>query len=224
MNIQKFLLPATIAATVHVALFCLAPEDLAIVTAGSTPVKRPRPPSTIAVPLENPDDTDPEPSDVKPLLGSPAPFSIDEPPVRVVNAVFAIPVENSRPDVITGLKIVPPVIGVPGGDRNGKFRPEGSIFDIRNLDRTPRAKAQLPPDYPYSMKQNGSSGTVLVEFAVDKSGRVTRAEALNYTDREFVEPALRAVRNWRFEPGRREGKAVPFRMTVPIEFSIESGT
>ena len=41
------------------------------------------------------------------------------------------------------------------------------------------------------------------------------------TDREFVEPALRAVRHWRFEPGRRDGKAVPFRMTIPIEFSLE---
>ena len=81
---------------------------------------------------------------------------------------------------------------------------------------------QIPPDYPYAMKQSGASGSVVVEFDVDTTGRVIRAEAISYTDREFAEPAMRAVRKWRFEPGRRNGKAVPFRMAVPIEFGIEN--
>ena len=85
----------------------------------------------------------------------------------------------------------------------------------------PRAKVQLPPDYPAAMRQSGVSGSVLVEFDVDREGRVTRAAAVRYTEREFVEPALRAVRKWRFEPGRRQGVAVAFRLVVPIEFGIE---
>jgi len=56
---------------------------------------------------------------------------------------------------------------------------------------------------------------------VDTTGRVVRAEGIRYTDREFVDPAVRAVRQWRFEPGRRNGKAGSFRMAVPIEFGIE---
>jgi protein TonB len=124
--------------------------------------------------------------------------------------------------VVLDSKRIPAVIGDPRGDPNGRLNPPASIFDVRMLDGSPRAKVQIPPDYPYAMKQNGSSGSVTVEFDVDAGGRVTRAEALSYTDREFVEPAVRAVRKWRFEPGRRNGKAVPFRMTIPIEFSIEN--
>jgi len=61
---------------------------------------------------------------------------------------------------------------------------------------------------------------VTVEFAVDTEGRVVRAEAVRYTHREFAEPAVRAVLKWRFEPGRRHGRVVPFRMAVPMEFGL----
>jgi protein TonB len=185
--------------------------------------KTPPPPERMKQPADEPDD--PATIDeVKPLLGAPAPVSLDEPPVPPVETSFPMPVENSHPEVTISNHIVPPVIGDPAGDPKGKFRPEGSIFDVPFLDHKPHAKVQIPPEYPYAMKQSGTSGSVLVEFDVDKTGRVTRAEAIRCTDREFVEPALRAVRQWRFEPGRKDGRAVPFRMTIPIEFSLENGT
>ena len=34
----------------------------------------------------------------------------------------------------------------------------------------------------------------------------------------FEQPALQAVRRWRFEPGKRGGKPVSFKMRVPITF------
>jgi hypothetical protein len=30
------------------------------------------------------------------------------------------------------------------------------------------------------------------------------------------------VLKWRFEPGRRNGVTVPFRMVVPVEFALEN--
>ncbi|MBE36925.1 MAG: hypothetical protein CMI16_15450 [Opitutaceae bacterium] len=43
---------------------------------------------------------------------------------------------------------------------------------------------------------------------------------INRTDRRFEEAALRAVSKWRFEPGRRHGRVVQFRMAVPIIFRL----
>jgi protein TonB len=221
MNIQKYILPASVAATVHVALLWFLPEEsyvriievpLANKISNTEPV--PQPPA-------EPEDTDLSTAEVKPLLGAPAPISLEEPAVRPVETAFPMPMDDSRPSVNIGT-LVPPVIGEAGGDREGTLRPDTSIFNVRMLDHAPHGKVQMPPDYPYSMKQAGLSGSVLVEFDVDKHGQVTRAEALSYSDRDFVEPALRAVRKWRFEPGRRDGKAVPFRMTIPIEFSLEN--
>ncbi len=68
---------------------------------------------------------------------------------------------------------------------------------------------------------DGIGGSVTVEFDVNTEGRVVRAEAVSFTHREFVEPAVRAVRRWRFEPGRRNNRVVPFRLVVPIEFGLD---
>jgi protein TonB len=225
MNIHKYLLPASIAATVHVALFSVLPEGTPIV-----------PPSIVEVPLLPPipkslDDTVQLPPEerpvsadpVKPLLGKPAPPALDDvPPAKLPEDVFSMPVDNRPRPIERGITELPSTIGseigVPGGIDMSRVQ----IFPPGALDRTPRTKVQIPPDYPYAMKQTGTSGSVTVEFDVDTAGHVVRAEAISYTDREFVEPAVRAVRKWKFEPGRRNGKAVPFRMAVPIEFGMEN--
>jgi len=41
-------------------------------------------------------------------------------------------------------------------------------------------------------------------------------------DPVFERPALTAVKQWKFEPGKRGGQAVRFRMRVPITFPGES--
>ena len=224
MNIHKYVIPASVAATVHVALLMLAPETPPIII--EVPLERPPLPPIPTKPIEQPEEVekpDVAAEPVKSLLGEPPPVSLDEPPPgRVDTSMFPVPVEPARPNVELSKGKIPGVIGDPNGVLNGEFRPPSSIFDVRGLDREPRAKVQIPPEYPYAMKQTGESGTVVVQFDVDTTGQVIRAEALNYSQREFAEPAVRAVRKWRFEPGRRNGKAVPFRMTIPIEFSIEN--
>jgi protein TonB len=37
----------------------------------------------------------------------------------------------------------------------------------------------------------------------------------------FEEPTLRAIAKWRFEPGRRGGQIVRFRMQVPVVFKLD---
>ena len=102
------------------------------------------------------------------------------------------------------------------GDGPGSFP---SVPDIRSLDRVPRATVRPVPSYPDAMRKSGTSGSVTVEFVVDTTGRVVTAEAVRWTHREFVDPAVLAVLRWRFEPGTMNGRKVSFRMAVPIEFN-----
>lgn len=222
MNIHKYLLPASIAATMHVALLWLMPE-------GSRMVSRPiesLPGCTLPVvtndpPPVPPEERDPDVDPVKTLTGGPALPALDEPAPPTTKPEFMVPQQVRPKGPETAFDRIPEIAG-PGGPGPGGIGPiNPDIFDIGKLDRVPRAKVQIPPDYPYAMKQTGAGGSVVVEFDVDTAGNVVRAEAIRFTDREFVEPAVRAVRKWRFEPGRRNGKAVPFRMAVPIEFGIE---
>jgi protein TonB len=222
MNIHKYVIPATIAATIHFALLTVAPESAPILM--EVPLAKPDlppfPPKPIEMRPEEEPATASEPA--KSLLGEPPPISLDEPPPgRIDTTMFPVPVEPARPDINVNRHTLPAVIGDPHGGLNGEFRPPSSIIHSGLLDNVPRAKVQIAPEYPYAMSRTGISGTVFVEFDVDATGKVIRAEAVRSTNHEFAEPAVRAVRQWRFEPGRRNGKAVPFRMTVPIEFGLE---
>jgi protein TonB len=88
------------------------------------------------------------------------------------------------------------------------------------LDRIPRTVAQPAPDYPLALRQAGVEGEVVIEFDVDTTGRVITARVAQGGLPEFEQAALRAVLRWRFEPGRRDGRIVPFRMAVPIGFRV----
>lgn len=220
MNIHKYVIPASIAAMVHVALLWFLPEEPYTPPPVEVTVK---PPPIVDRPIEQPEEK-PKPEafekEVRPLAGGPAPMSLPEVTRLPDKNVITIPVEERPTSPVRDLKVVPPTSGIgeiPGiGDRDME-----NIFSPIHLDRVPRARVQIPPEYPYAMKNAGVSGSVTVQFDVDTGGEVVRAEAISCSDREFVEPAVRAVRKWRFEPGRRNGKAVPFRMTIPIEFGIE---
>jgi protein TonB len=222
MNIHKYLLPATLAATMHVALLWLMPDGNRIVAHA---VDLPSAGTILDVtndpPPVPPEDRETDVDPVRTLTGGPALPEIDERAPPRTKPEFTVPLLERPMRAETGLGRIPEIVGPGGPGTGGMGLIHPGIFDIGKLDRAPRAKVQRPPDYPYAMKQSGTGGSVVVEFEVDTVGVVLRAEAISFTHREFVEPALRAVRQWRFDPGRRHDQAVRFRLVVPIEFGIE---
>lgn len=222
MNIHKYLLPASIAATMHVALLWLMPEQLytRIIEVPLKPAQT-KFPEDLPVPPEDPAERQNSPDPVEPLRGKPVPPELPDVPTKLPDGQLTMPVDTRPRKFDRSITGIPEKIGTEDGVPVGIDISRITIFSPDALDRVPNVRVQIPPDYPHTMKQSGAGGSVLVEFDVDTAGRVVRAEAIRYTDREFVEPAVRAVRKWRFEPGRRNGQAVPFRMAVPIEFGIE---
>jgi len=221
MNIQRFVLPASIAATAHVALLWAIPRESWI-----------RPVSVIAIPLpplpppENPVAAPPEEKKastepVRPLSGSPTPPEIMLPPPDRPRNVIPLPDETRPRKLDPGTTIIPIVYGPGNAGMGGPGEwNQREIFSGDQLDREPRATVQPPPEYPLGLRRSGVTGEAVVEFEVDTGGRVVRAEVVRCTHREFAAPAVRAVLQWRFEPGRREGRAVPFRLRIPIEFQV----
>jgi periplasmic protein TonB len=109
-------------------------------------------------------------------------------------------------------------------NRNGDNPSFGDVIPSTYLDNTPRTRFQASPAYPFGAKQSGITGEVHVEFVVDERGRVSDPRVVYSSNRIFDEPTLRAVAKWQFEPGRRDGKAVKFRMTVPVMFNLNEGS
>ncbi len=92
-----------------------------------------------------------------------------------------------------------------------------ALFSLADLDQKPRAIFQPGPVLTPQLRQR-SPGTVYVIFIVDERGRVENPSVQSSTDPIFDTAALNAVKQWKFEPGKRNGQAVRFRMRVPITF------
>lgn len=223
MKYQRFILPAMAAAALHAALlFAFPPNEVDAV---------------IRPPAAGPSELPPMPH--FPVEPPPAAVDAATQPVRPVNPGGGPPrptlpetfrseereldfkpdVGRSRSEFKPGpLSPFPP----GGGDGPGEWTavPPGNLVDVGALDRPPRARAQPAPDYPAALRRDAIEGEVVVEFEVDPQGRVVTARIVGGGHREFEQAALRAVLRWRFEPGRSGGRVVPFRMTVPISFSL----
>jgi len=73
--------------------------------------------------------------------------------------------------------------------------------------------------YPQVAKDNGITGTVLVEFVVEKDGRVTNAKVKVPLFPECDKEACRAVMSMpKWKPGKNMGKPVRSYYQVPITF------
>jgi len=220
---RHFALPIAITAALHAGLlFGFHPPTIPhrSPAADKPPPLKPMPP--IEVDLAPPDPTT---DNTAPAKGNPdasRPVS-PEPPAVDPKPGFEIDVPKSPPLRPDQDPIV--IIGLPAGAKNGSddgvsLKP-GRIFNGGDLDSTPRARLQVPPQYPHEARRNGTRGEVHVEFVVDESGAVVSPRVVRSNDRAFDEPTLRAVARWRFEPGKRDGRIVRFRMVVPVIFTLD---
>jgi TonB family protein len=87
------------------------------------------------------------------------------------------------------------------------------------VEELPVAIERIAPKYPDRAIREGINGVVRVQALVAKDGRVTKTYvvwSLPYLD----EPAVTAVRQWRFQPARSEGKPVAVWVLIPVKFRL----
>lgn len=93
-------------------------------------------------------------------------------------------------------------------------------LDISDLDKPPSVMSSVPPNYPPALRRAGVEGTVVLVFVLNESGRVEDPRVESSSRSEFEQPAVDAVRRWRFRPGEKGGEAVRTYMRLPIRFRV----
>lgn len=78
----------------------------------------------------------------------------------------------------------------------------------------------VPPKYPVEMRKEGTGGLVTVKCVIDEKGNVTEPVVEKSTHEAFVQPALDALRKWKFKPARRDGTVIAMKVSIPIQFSM----
>jgi len=95
----------------------------------------------------------------------------------------------------------------------------GTRVDGNNLDAPLIGIATPFPEYPRSLRGAGITGVVLVQFTIEKDGRVTSPTVLGSPPQELVVLVCEAVARWRFEPPMRNGQ--PTRIVAQQQFKFE---
>jgi protein TonB len=75
--------------------------------------------------------------------------------------------------------------------------------------------------YPAKSKENGITGTVYVEFVVEKDGSITHVKVIRGVYPDLNEEAKCEVEYLpKFIPGKQNGKIVRTKMILPIKFNL----
>jgi protein TonB len=108
-------------------------------------------------------------------------------------------------------------IRIPGIGPGAADQGVDEMFSLADLDQKPRAIVQQQPALTAALKKK-MPATVYVLFTVDTDGRVENPVVQSSSDPAFEAPALAAIKQWKFEPGKRSGQPVRFRMRQPMSF------
>lgn len=99
---------------------------------------------------------------------------------------------------------------------------DGLSFDSGFAARNVTPMSGMPPNYPRRAQMLKIEGMVEIEFTITKDGLVEDIVVLNEVNGDhFRDPAIRALKNWRFKPRLINGKAVSQRAVQTFEFKLD---
>lgn len=86
----------------------------------------------------------------------------------------------------------------------------------------PRVVKEVKPHYTPAAMEAGIQGVVVLDVVVQKDGTVGDVNITRSLDtvHGLDEEAVRAVKQWRFRPGRKDGEAVAVLVEIELTFTL----
>jgi len=116
--------------------------------------------------------------------------------------------------VVIGVWLAGPVIAVRAQDQDVSKPGPGVTL--------PKPIHEEKPQYTKEALKAGIQGSVLLNVVVLKDGTVGQVDIARSLDKVYGldESAIKAARQWRFEPGTKDGKPVPVLVTIELSFYL----
>jgi len=103
------------------------------------------------------------------------------------------------------------------GDKTSAESAGDALFSMAELDQRPQVMYQPTPKITDAVRE-AAPGSVTVIFIVNKQGRVDQVKVQQSSHPALEQPVVEAVRQYRFQPGKRKGDPVRFRMQRRVRF------
>lgn len=110
------------------------------------------------------------------------------------------------------------------GDRKGPRTGDGpgvsGAYSLGMVSSAPVLIHKVEPEFSEEARKARFNGVVLLRVIIDEKGMPTNIEVVQAPGMGLGERAVASVSQWRFRPGKRDGKAVPVWATVQVSFSL----
>ena len=107
-------------------------------------------------------------------------------------------------------------------------KPEEVFRSVEQMPQFPGGEAALMKflsshiNYPPMAAENDVQGKVIVQFVVDKTGKVGEVTVVRSVDKDLDHEAIRVCQALpKFTPGRQNGRPVSVWYTLPIQFKLQ---
>ena len=94
------------------------------------------------------------------------------------------------------------------------------LFEFEELDEVPRILREGRFQYPAQFRRSSGTGYVELLIIIDRRGRVSVSEVLDFSHPEFIDPVKSFARDTRFSAPVRNGETVRAKYSWKVEFPL----
>lgn len=110
--------------------------------------------------------------------------------------------------------------GVVGGQLGGTGTGTGPLR-VGGDVKAPEVVYRVDPPYTEPARRSRVQGVVVLEAIIDREGNVTDVRVIKPLPEGLDEAARRAVLQWKFRPGTRNGVPVPVIFSLTVSFRLQ---
>lgn len=147
-----------------------------------------------------------------------------------VVADLKVPPNTQLGDPLSKLMTPSNGIGVGGGIGSGNGGGVGSgrggpgvgpgIFHVGDGVSAPRALYTPEPEFSEEARKAKYQGVVVLNIIVGTDGRVHTPRVVRSLGMGLDEKALEGVKTWKFDPSKKDGRAVAVEMNIEVAFNL----
>lgn len=95
------------------------------------------------------------------------------------------------------------------------------VYDIGKDVSAPVLVKEVKPTYPPDVRAEGVNGLVEMQGVVETTGAIDHIIVTRSIDERLDREAVKALSQWEFKPGRKDGEAVAVRVNVEMTFTVK---
>jgi len=94
------------------------------------------------------------------------------------------------------------------------------IYKVAEVTTPPRVASKIEPKYTPQARAARIEGIVVLTMVIKPNGRADQVRVARSLDKGLDASAVSAIRKWHFDPGKKDGKAVPVAATIEVNFHL----